>query len=319
MSLSDVQASAGISKHLSNLATSYTSDPSLYVADRVAMPLHQTGVVAYNFQRNQAGWSDLSSTHRAKGSPAMTLDDENEQLISGFLDDNAVRSFLSERDFLLREQAGVSRQQVIENAVRRVTGSLMINREYKLASLLTTSGNYNANNSGAAAAYWTAGTSGSDPVADVLGAMSEIAKGPCAGGEYYMVADESIWLTLMGNEQIRKACGGISFAPSIEDIGRILHVRPIVSKAKYNGGNSMFGKNAVIFKRPEIVDPFDENANCSFRLIHNTELPVTIKTYKKEELDGMYVEGQSNYEIISPYADANNKINSAFLITGVVA
>lgn len=317
--LSDAQASSGVSKHLSALAASYKSSMDNYSCEKVAVPLHQTGLVTGNFQRNVAGWSDLMSDYRAKNMPAAQLDDENESLVNFSIDDHAVRVYVAERDIMLRAQAGVSRERVIENQVRRVTGALMIQREKRLADILTTSGNYNASNSGAVSNYWT-GASGT-PIDDVLAAIKVVSQGPAKNSEFFMVADEQIWITLMANAQIKSAIGALAFAANVETIGQILHVHPIVCKATYGNTNRMYGSNAIVFRRPLEVDPFDESAECSWRLVHNTESPVSIRQYTTPEMEdnGFWIQGSSNYQIIQPYADSAGKINTAYLLTGLTA
>ena len=319
MSMSDQMASAGVSKHLSALAASYKSSMDNYAAEKVAVPLHQTGLVTGNFQRNIAGWSDLMSDYRAKNQPAAQLDDENESLVNFAIDDHAVRVYVAERDIMLRAQAGVSRERVIENQVRRVTGALMIQREKRLADILTTSGNYNASNSGAVSNYWTSASG--TPIDDVLAAVKQVAQGPAKNSDFFMVADESIWITLMANKQIKEAIGALAFAADIETLGKILHVHPVVCKATYGNTNRMFGTNAIIFRRPVEVDPFDEAAECSWRLVHNTESPVTIRQYTTPDMEdaGFWIQGSANYQIIQPYADSSGKINAAYLLTGLTA
>lgn len=319
MALNDYQASAGISKHLSALATSFMNDNGLYVTEQIAIPLHQSGLVTGNFQRNQANWSDLEADFQARQQAAVQIDDEEETLVTFRIDDHALRVFIPERDILLRAQAGISRDRVIQNQVRRITGALLVQREKRLADLITNSANYNANNTMAAANPWA--DDDGTPIQDILTAIAQIAKGPAKNSEYYMVADEAVWISLLGAPQIRSAIGGLAFAPDYDTIGRILHIRPIISRGAYDGTNSFFGSNAIIFKRPINYSPEDESIETSWRLVYNTQLPIVVREYTTPELawNGFFIEGKSNYQFINPYGDADDKYTTAFLITGVTA
>lgn len=315
MAMSDIQASANVSKHLSALATSYMNDYTNFACEQVAVPLHQAGIVTGNFQRDSAGWSDLAADIRVPGMPAAQLDQEDPSLVTFSIDEHAARVYLSERFLQLRAQAGVSRDRCIENSVRRVTGALLTQREKRLATMLTTAGNYGANNSATVSTKWD--NASGDPIADILAAINQIVKGPAKNSEFYMVADESIWWKLMGNAAVRKAIGGVTaYISSIEELGRILHVHPVVCKATYGNSNGMFGNNAIVYRRPEVVAPDDEEAQCSFRLVHNMDNPIQIRQYTTPELidNGLFVQASSNYAFINPYGDANGKYNTAFLL-----
>ena len=315
MSQNDFITSGGNSLHLSKIASSLAQDSRRYVAEQVAVPLSQSGIINYSFLKNQAGWSDLSSTIVSQGpTPCATLAGEDETLVQGSLDTHGVRAWVSEREILLRGQSGVSRDQVIKSQLNRVVGSLMVNRDYELAKMLTTSGNYNASNVATVSTKWDA--AGSDPVADILAAVGQLAKGP-AKSENYLVADESVFIALMGNAAVRNAVGGISYAPSLQNLEQILGVHIVVSRATWGNTNSMFGNYAVLYRRPVNADVNDDGAmECSFRLIHNADLPITVRTYTPDELEGqgVYVEAKSTYKFISPYSDANGKFNTAFLL-----
>lgn len=315
MTMSDAQASAGISKHLSALATSYKNDYTNFSCEQVAVPLHQAGIVTGNFQRDSANWSDLAADVRVPGMPAAQLDQEDPSLVTFSIDEHAARVYLSERFLALRAQAGVSRDRCIENAVRRVSGALLTQREKRLANMLTTSGNYNASNAATVSTKWD--NASGDPIADILAAIQQICKGPAKNSEFYAVADEGIWWKLMANAAVRKAIGGVTASiSSFEELGRILHVRPVVCKATYGNTNAMYGNNFVIFRRPEVVAPDDEEAQCSFRLVHNMDNPIQVRTYTTDELidNGFFVQASSNYAIINPYGDSAGKYNTAYLL-----
>lgn len=315
MPTSEYILSGGNSTHLSNFASSYCHDPVLYTAEIVA-PVYNVEGLNFSFKRNNAGWSDKSSTVWTRGQKSSQLDAEQNTLVQDTVAKHGLHNLITEDEFVLRGQSGESRNEVLEDESMRLTGALMTNREVELAEFVTNANNYDSNHKATPSTKWD--NASGKPSADIMAAIAVVAKGPAKAARNYMVASEQVWYKLLANPEVRAACGGLSFAADFENIGRILGVIPVIAKASADG-DDIFGKSAVIFRRPENVGPKDKGAQCSFRMAINNELPVTISENPDESRDGIEVIAKSYYKIFNPYADKSGKFNTAFLLQNVIS
>lgn len=316
MPTAEYTLSGGNSTHLSNFASSYVHDPVNYSCEVVAPVLNVNGL-NFSYKKNAAGWSDLSSTIWTKGQESAQLDGEANQLVQDTVEKHGLHSLITEDEFILRGQGGESRNAVMEQESARLAGGLMTNREKELADFLCTAGNYKSGLTSTPSTKWD--NASGDPIDDILKACAAVSKGPAKNARNFIVADEFVWYALMGNAKVREACGGIAYAADLDNIGRILHATPVVCKATYNGDQPMFGKNVVIFRRPEVVSPTDMSAQCSFRCAINNEIPISISEKADQSRDGVEIIAKSYYKLFAGYTDKSGKINSAYLFTNVIS
>jgi hypothetical protein len=132
-------------------------------------------------------------------------------------------------------------------ATRRILNALMLNREVRVANLVTTSGNWSGGYTAAVAAKWNGGTN-SNPVADLFTAI-ESSLTPVRA----VAMSERVWHSFVQNAAVQKYIFAKSGAPSLPnttDIPTLFGLPPfLIGKMKgktSTGYGYVWGNNVAL-------------------------------------------------------------------------
>lgn len=161
------------------------------------------------------------------------------------------------------EQAADSPLKIRQATLRRVMNALILAREIRVATLLQTSGNWNAANVATvlAAAKWNGGAS-SDPVAD-LHARIEASWGECSG----IAMSLPVYNAFARNPAVRSYYaykGQTAPVPTPDQMSALLQLPPIiVSKMQKMVSASakgyVWGNHVVLFRQPDEMPPVSQD------------------------------------------------------------
>lgn len=153
---------------------------------------------------------------------------------------------------------------IMRATVKRVMNAMILEREFRVQSLLRTTGNWNAAQVSTIPAgnKWNGGAS-SDPLADIHG-REEASFSPGLTG---MLMSEQVYHDWVRNPAVRSYYGYKSDLPAVPDPNQfqpILKIPPIfVSKMKYinSSGNLVYvwGGDVVLFRQPDEMPPITQD------------------------------------------------------------
>lgn len=146
-----------------------------------------------------------------------------------------------------------------QKAVRRVMDALMLEREIRVATLLRTSGNWNANNvqSLNASTKWNGGGS-ADPVRNLLTAIEASAMSPTA-----IILSEQVANDFRTNSAVKSYIGFKDRDPALPDISEFSAIlrlpRFVEAKMKYYASGTTFsyvwGGDVILVREPPEMPP----------------------------------------------------------------
>lgn len=208
------------------------------------------------------------------------------------------------------------RQMATQNLMQK----LMLARELRVASLLTTSGNYAPSNTAGASAAWTNKTT-SSPVADINGAIAAI---PFSGedSQLFGFCSRPVWNALRAHPEIVGLKGLTSGQATRQEIAEWFELDGLlVSDVWYDTANPgqaasysrAWGTGFGVLRVPRVITGKDISA---FAVTFRVNPGVQVRTWDEP---GIGVEGA---EAIQPGFSDDEKIvqnDMGFLITGAVS
>lgn len=320
MGLSRAQATASVDTHLTNMITSYTPDSFVPVNDMVAPPLDLPDISSGFMEHETDDWSANHTDEWNDSQGANEIDVDKPTKVPFVVPLYSYRVCLTEKKIKEREQSGESRDSFVQRKVLALTNKLLLKRELRLASKITTAANYDSGMSGAASAYWSA--AGGDPVGNTETALAALsgrgypATHVLCDDAAYIYLTRHVALLAYGNPQMRGRL-------TPEEIKAVLGVIPIVGVSKYdNAGTrtSIFGNgNVVYFHMPVVPAPAQSGVKCFARTI--VAQPLLVRTWKDEPRNGTVYEVSMQYTHVWGILDnaTDKDSEGGYLLTGAMA
>lgn len=228
--LSDAYVDAALSTFISG----YSNGD--YFADRVC-PIIETNKKGGKFQKydrkdvTRIGSSEMAETGEASEAGYSITTADFDCTLRG-LKDLVPKSLISGAD---------DPQQPLEKSAANITNRLLLEREDRVATLLTTAANFATANTGAVANVWSNPTSGT-PLDDIYSGLAAIAPGMEADTQLVMVMAREVWNALRKHPDV--IAGGATRAslklPEAADLFGVDEI--LISDAQKNTAN--YGQTA---------------------------------------------------------------------------
>jgi len=260
--------------------------PKGFIADIVFPPLNKLGAETGQF----AVWDSNNmkipdDAVRAVNGEAKSIVSPEPSYVSYTTITEALKDVVGQREMSMADAGGLGGDKLRFAKTKKLVDQLMLIKELKLATKLTTSGNYETNYSTSLSTPWD--NADADVFSNILTAVNKVEDGNVFPNA--LVTDLKVWRALQKHTQLLELMKYTQAGRlSEEDFYSIFELKIIIAKARYLSGSTwtpVWGDNAIVCYIPELgsgEQPADQDVSFG-RTIYSENY--SVKEFEAPEKD----------------------------------